>query len=122
MPMSERVFPVVEDVCEWFGNSPAIVAKHYAQSRGEVAELAKRRKTVGFEGSNAGPMSVKKGSKTGPITDSQRSTTTTQDRSNPHENQGDSSIDDDSCNDCDGYTDGRYWTRTNDLNDVNVAL
>jgi integrase len=114
-------FPV-KDVCDWFGNSPAIVAKHYAQARSEVTERAKSETTVHFEGSNGGPMTDKKGSKTGLITDPQRSTTTTQDRSNPHENQGDSSIDDDSSDDCDGYTDGRYWTRTNDLNDVNVAL
>ena len=102
----------VKDVCDWFGNSPAIVAKHYAQSRGEVAELAKCRKTVGFEGSNAGPMTGKKGSKTGPITDSHRSTTIPQHHSNPNENTGDSMDSDGECDDCDGYTDGRYWTRT----------
>ena len=114
-------FPV-KDVCDWFGNSPAIVAKHYAQSRSEFSELAKSQPTVGFEGSKEGPIRDKKGSKTGLIIDPQESTTTPHHRSNPNENQGDSSIVDDACDDCDGYTDGRYWTRTNDLNDVNVAL
>ena len=114
-------FPV-KDVCDWLGNSPAIVAKHYAQARVEIADLAKSKSTVGFEGSNAGPKMVNEGSKTGPITDSQESTTTPNHRSNPDENQGDSSTADDSCDDCDGYTSRRYWTRTNDLNDVNVAL
>lgn len=104
-------FPV-KDVCDWFGNSPATVAKHYAQARSGVAERAKIEATVHFEGSKAGPMTDKKGSKTGPINDSQRSTTTTQHRSNPNENQGDSGVDDDPSDDCDGYADGRYWTRT----------
>ncbi|MFM2013830.1 MAG: Tyrosine recombinase XerC [Planctomycetota bacterium] len=110
-------FPV-KDVCDWFGNSPAIVAKHYAQSRSEFSELAKSQPTVGFKGSNGEPASEKKGL----ITDPQESTTTAHHRANPNENQGDSSIVDDACDDCDGSTDGRYWTRTNDLNDVNVAL
>jgi hypothetical protein len=117
-------FPV-KDVCDWFGNSPAIVAKHCAQSRSEFSELAKSKPTVGFEGSKEGPVRDKKGSKTGLIIDPQESITTPQHRSNPNENQEDSSIVDDACDDCDdcdGYTDGRYWTRTNDLNDVNVAL
>ena len=114
-------FPV-KDVCDWFGNSPAIVAKHYAQARSEVTERAKSETTVHFGGSNGGPMTDKKGSKTGPITDPQESTTTPNHQSNPHENQGDSCIDDDSSDDCDGYTSRRYWIRTNDLNDVNVAL
>jgi integrase len=104
-------FPV-KDVCDWFGNSPAIVAKHYAQSRSEFSELAKSQPTVGFEGSKEGPIRDKKGSKTGLIIDPQESTTTPHHRSNPNENQGDSSIVDDACDDCDGYTDGRYWTRT----------
>ena len=114
-------FPV-KDVCDWFGNSPAIVAKHYAQSRSEFSERAKNQPTVGFEGSKGGPIRVEKGSKTGLITDPQESTTTPHHLPNPNENQGDSSIVDDACDDCDGSTDRRYWTRTNDLNDVNVRV
>ena len=109
------IFPV-KDVCDWFGNSPAIVAKHYAQSRSEFSELAKSKPTVDFEGSKEGPMTVKKGSKKGLIIDPQESTTTPHHRANPNENQGDSSIVDDACDDCDGYTDGRYWTRTTQEN------
>ena len=115
------VFPV-KDVCDWFGNSPLLVAKHYAQSRSEFSELAKSQPTVGFEGSKEGPISVKKGSKTGPITDPQESTKTPHHRANPNENQGDSSIADDACDDCDGYTDGRRGTRTPDIHFVRVAL
>ena len=53
-------FPV-KDVCDWFGNSPAIVAKHYAQARSEVTERGKSETTAHFEGSNGVPMSEKRG-------------------------------------------------------------
>ena len=65
------------------------MAKHYAKARSEVAESAKSETTVHFEGyQRGGPMSVKRGSKTGLITDSQESSTTPQHRANPDENHG----------------------------------
>jgi hypothetical protein len=67
------VYPVA-DVCRWFGHSPAVAARFYAQARSDVAEKASREPTIfaakeGSQvGSIAGYIEAKTGSKLGDIT------------------------------------------------------
>jgi hypothetical protein len=64
----------VADVCRWFGHSPAVAARFYAQARSEVAEKASREPTIfaakeGSQvGSIAGDIEAETGSKSGDIT------------------------------------------------------
>ena len=39
------VYPVA-DVCRWFGHSPAVAARFYAQARTEVADRASQERTL----------------------------------------------------------------------------
>jgi hypothetical protein len=64
----------VADVCRWFGHSPAVAARFYAQARTEMAEKASREPTIlaakeGSQvGSIAGYIGGEMGSKSGDIT------------------------------------------------------
>jgi integrase len=72
----------VKDVCDWFGNSPATVAKHYAQARSEVWQRAINNRMfpqANNEGSKTGPMGVQEGAKTGPSNDLQQGANQRQD-------------------------------------------
>ena len=67
------VYPVA-DVCRWFGHSPAVAARFYAQARSEVADKASREPTIleakedSQVGSIAGDKGIKTGSKSGDVT------------------------------------------------------
>lgn len=70
------VYPAA-DVCRWFGHSPAVAARFYAQARPEVADRASIETTVkgALLGSEMGPIGSETGSKTGPIADRQKPAT-----------------------------------------------
>ena len=76
------VYPVA-DVCRWFGHSPAVAARFYAQSRSEVADRAANESTLKVDekadndddlaGTKMGTISDETGTKTGSITGDQES-------------------------------------------------
>ena len=113
-------FPAT-DVCKWFGHSPAVAAKFYAQSRPEIAERATKQTTVAV-GTNAGDSKCEKGTKTGPVTNHQRSSTELRAVEKATEIAGNSKDADGPSDAVDGNENGRYRTRTCDLCRVKAAL
>jgi integrase len=83
------VYPVA-DVCRWFGHSPAVAARFYAQARSEMAEKASREPTIlaAKEGSQVGSIAGSKGaemgSKSGDVNSLQESSKNAQE---PHKTQ-----------------------------------
>jgi len=59
----------VADVCRWFGHSPAVAARFYAQARTEVADRASQERTLsGPEvGTTVGTIGSETGTKMGTI-------------------------------------------------------
>ncbi len=82
------------DVCSWFGHSPAVAARFYAQSRPEEASRATRVSTVGNASSSktvgapAGAHESKMGVKAGALNDSQEDSSTYQDDPEHQEKEG----------------------------------
>ena len=62
------VFPVA-DVCRWFGHSPAVAARFYAQARTEVADRASQERTLNdtLVGTTVGTIQYPVGTKMGTI-------------------------------------------------------
>ena len=62
------VFPVA-DVCRWFGHSPAVAARFYAQARTEVADRASQERTLidTLVGTKMGTIEGETGTKMGTI-------------------------------------------------------
>jgi len=115
----------VKDVCDWFGNSPATVAKHYAQARSEVWQRAINNRMfpqAKNEGSKTGPMGVQEGSKTGPSNDLQQGANQRQDTTENVGNQVVLRSDDIKKGSLKDPRNGRRGTRTPDIHFVRVAL
>ena len=115
------VFPVA-DVCNWFGHSPAVAARFYAQSRTEIADRACSETTLDLAGAQAGAHGSALGAQMGDIIDRQEEHKSHQDDESTNEKPAILLAGDGCENVADGATSGRYWTRTNDPHDVNVVL
>jgi hypothetical protein len=102
-----QTFPI-NVVCEWLGNSRLIAQEHYLRVTEADFDKATRG---GQDDAQDDARSAQNGTKCDQnpraLMDSKR-----------QESSGNTVNPEDSC----GITDGRYWTRTSDLHDVNVAL
>jgi len=87
------VYPVA-DVCRWFGHSPAVAARFYAQSRSEIADRAAKEPTIKVEvkadlaGAQVGTIGSETGTKMGPVTDCQEGSKKLQECSENQKTQG----------------------------------
>ena len=106
------VYPVA-DVCRWFGHSPAVAARFYAQARSEVAEKASREPTIleakedSQVGSIAGDKGVKTGSKSGDVNSRQEGGRNAKKPSNTHKKEPCQRVPDDSLK---GSDNDAKWT------------
>lgn len=118
------VYPAT-DVCRWMGHSPTVAAKFYAQARPEIADRAAQETTVQTSVSAGGEMGAtneKTGAKTGAIDNHRLDTTNHKDVAKSQEKTAKTMVADGGSGEPDNVKSGRCWTRTSDLNDVNVAL
>ena len=78
--MQLGVFPPI-DVCAWFGHSPAVAARFYAQVRSETADRASREHTVSAatNGSESDSTAGAIHDEMGALNDSQEDSSTYQD-------------------------------------------
>ena len=121
------VYPVA-DVCRWFGHSPAVAARFYAQSRTEVADRACNERTLDdvpatdIARAHVGHIDDKTGANTEHNSNHQAVSGNHQKSEEPLEKQAILMDSDGLWIASDETISGRYWTRTNDPHDVNVVL
>ena len=107
------VYPVA-DVCRWFGHSPAVAARFYAQARSEMAEKASREPTIlmakdGSQvGSIAGDIGGEMGSKSGDVNSLQEGSKNAQ---NPNETQRKKPMQRGPEDSLKGSDEGREWAK-----------
>ncbi len=83
------VFPVA-DVCRWFGHSPAVAARFYAQARTEVADRASQERTLSdtLVGTTVGTIQYPVGTKMGTIGANQETSKKRQECIETQQNEG----------------------------------